>query len=348
MQHKPHPQPAGPVHKAAPAPRNRRKSAVTGQPPSAPPVVKRPDGRTPPLATATPLSALVAKPTPPAAPAPTVGAVLDINGFDPAEFEWRPVPRRLRKDGWTPEIQRAFIEQLAITGMVDRACLHVDRSVQSAYRLRVAAGAESFARAWKAAIFAAADQLVDIAYSRAIEGEEVPVYDRDGCRVGTKRKYNTQLLMHLLRAYRPERFRHAHESVRHPGEQLPPPTPPVAEALATLTPVTPPDPHMLTPPERMTPIIADARAVAERSAAEPIDDTEPFLPPPVPADHPLVVARARARHARERAKRERYDDDVSAHADVQDGEHAYGHDARSTLHEDDFDPTDCNDPCWRD
>lgn len=74
-------------------------------------------------------------------------AELDANGFDPNEFEWRPVPRRPRADGWTPDVQRRFIQALAETGVVEQACRIVGMSVGSAYRLRHAPGAESFARA---------------------------------------------------------------------------------------------------------------------------------------------------------------------------------------------------------
>lgn len=102
--------------------------------------------------------------------APPAPAALDANGFDPKDFEWRPVPRRARADGWTPEVQQRFIEALARTGMVERACEEVGMSVSSAYRLRNAPGGEGFARAWAAVLARAADRLLDIAFEQAIEG----------------------------------------------------------------------------------------------------------------------------------------------------------------------------------
>jgi hypothetical protein len=38
----------------------------------------------------------------------------DAHGFDPNDFEWRPVPRRPRADGWSPEVQARFVEALAV------------------------------------------------------------------------------------------------------------------------------------------------------------------------------------------------------------------------------------------
>ncbi|MCA1652643.1 MAG: hypothetical protein ABR588_04745 [Sphingomicrobium sp.] len=67
--------------------------------------------------------------------------------------------------------------------------------------------------------------------------------------------------MFLLKAYMPDRFRHAHESVRQPGEPLPLLLEPVGEALARLEPVTPADPHL-----RMTPDeLADELEIADLS-----------------------------------------------------------------------------------
>lgn len=242
---------------------------------------------------------------PPLPSAPTQ-PVTDAHGFDPAEFEWRPVPRRPRADGWTPDVQRAFIEALARTGLVEHACLEVERSVRSAYSLRNAPGGEGFARAWNAACTGAADRLLDLAFQRAIEGEEVPVYDQDGLRTGVRYRCNTRLTMFLLRAYHPERFAQAHRDQPAPAAAPPPPVP-VAKAVAALSPVTPAEPHRLVPPDRLAATIAEARA----AALEPVrDEIEGFAPPRAPEDHPSVVERAKERRARreerEEAARARY------------------------------------------
>lgn len=235
----------------------------------------------------------------PAAPS-TPPATFDVNGFDPSEFEWRPVPRRPRADGWTPEVQRAFIEALARTGIVEHAAREVDRSVKSAYALRNSPGGEGFARAWAAACRGAADRLLDIAFTRAIEGEEVPVYDQDGIRTGVKWRYNTRLTMFLLRAYHPDRFAAAED--RRAGAAPPPVAaePPLAQAVAALSPVTPAEPHRLMQPFQLDACVAAARAETTTTAGHPRDETEHYAPGLAPRDHPKIVKRAAERRARRR------------------------------------------------
>lgn len=111
-----------------------------------------------------------------------------------------PVPRKYRFDGWTPERQRAFIEALADTGCVDRAARMVNMAQANCYTLRRAPGAEEFRRAWDAALDFGVKRLKDVAFSRAIEGELVPVFV-GGKLIGFRRKYNDKLLMFCLRHY---------------------------------------------------------------------------------------------------------------------------------------------------
>lgn len=59
-----------------------------------------------------------------------------------------PVNLRTRKDGWTPQVQCAFLAQLYLTGSVAASAKAVGRSRASAYLLRAKKGAESFAAAW--------------------------------------------------------------------------------------------------------------------------------------------------------------------------------------------------------
>jgi hypothetical protein len=124
-------------------------------------------------------------------------------------------------------------------------------SERSCYRLRRSPGAENFAAAWDAALQNAARKLVDLAFDRAIHGTDEPVFDRDGHRVGRRMRQNDRLLMFLLRAYLPERFRHAHRDARLPDEPLPPPAPPLEHALRRLEPVPPAAPHTLMAPEEL-------------------------------------------------------------------------------------------------
>lgn len=59
-----------------------------------------------------------------------------------------PVNLRARKDGWSPQVQCAFLAQLYLTGSVSGAAKAVGRSRESAHRLRARPKASSFRRAW--------------------------------------------------------------------------------------------------------------------------------------------------------------------------------------------------------
>jgi hypothetical protein len=68
----------------------------------------------------------------------------DLAGLgDLLDFE--PVPRRVaRADGWTPEIQRAYVAALAVTGSERQAAHVVERAQYGITQLRKAEGNESF------------------------------------------------------------------------------------------------------------------------------------------------------------------------------------------------------------
>jgi hypothetical protein len=209
-------------------------------------------------------------------------SALDAHGFDPADYRWVPVRRKPRKDGWTPQRQVDFIAALAHTGCVEQAALEVGMSARSCFRLRAAPGAESFAQAWDTALQHAAHRLLDLAFDRAVRGTDEPVFDRDGHVVGRRFRQNDRLLMFLLRAYMPERFRHAHRDWRAPDEALPPAAAPIDEALRLLQPVPPAEPHTLMAPEELE----DALLVADIMPPGELprwhrgrDDSEP---PPAP------------------------------------------------------------------
>lgn len=114
--------------------------------------------------------------------------------------DFTPVPRKYRHDGWTPERQKAFIAALADTGSVSRAAAMVNMAQANCYTLRRAAGAESFRRAWEAALDFGVARLKDIAFERAIDGYLVPVFVA-GKLMGFRRKHNDALLMFCLRHY---------------------------------------------------------------------------------------------------------------------------------------------------
>ena len=114
--------------------------------------------------------------------------------------EFTPVPRKYRHDGWTPERQKAFIGALADTGSVRRAAAMVNMAQTNCYTLRRAPGAESFRRAWEAALDFGVARLKDIAFERAIDGYLVPVFVA-GKLMGFRRRHNDALLMFCLRHY---------------------------------------------------------------------------------------------------------------------------------------------------
>lgn len=174
------------------------------------------------------------------------GAVFDAHGHDPSDYKWVPVLRRPRSDGWTPQRQVDFIAALADTGCVAEAARVVGMSVTSCYRLR--RQSPQFAAAWDAATAHASGRLVDIAFDRAINGSDEPVFDKEGNRVSRRMRPNDKMLMFLLRAYMPERFRYAHRAVREPHEPEPPAALPLAEALGRLEPEAPAEPHLLMAP----------------------------------------------------------------------------------------------------
>ena len=185
----------------------------------------------------------------PAPSSPSSDAQADANGHDPRDYDWVPVRRKPRKDGWTIDCQRRFIETLADTGSVTQAALEVGMSTASCYRLRNSPDGKGFATAWDIAIQAASRRLIDLAFDRAVNGSEEPVFDKEGRRTGVRMRHNDRLLMFLLRAHQPERFRDAHRQDRSPGEALPPPAPPVEAALAALAPPPPAEPHRLLAPD---------------------------------------------------------------------------------------------------
>ena len=185
--------------------------------------------------------ALAPPPAPPACPAETQP--------DLGKYDWYPVLRRPRADGWTVEVQRRFIEVLADTGSVDQACQEVGRSKSSAYALRRAPGAEGFAAAWRIAIDNAAARALDECFERALVGTDEPVFDRDGQRVGRRFRQSDKLLMFILRAYMPDRFRHAERDSRLTTEPPPAAIAPLQKAITLVEPSRPARPETTMEPD---------------------------------------------------------------------------------------------------
>ena len=101
------------------------------------------------------------------------------------------------------EQQQKFIQDLALHGNVTEAAKNAIIPRSSLYRYRAAN--PEFAKAWDGAREQATDKLADEAMRRAVSGVEEVRYFK-GEPIGTVRKYSDQLLMFLLRAYRPQVF----------------------------------------------------------------------------------------------------------------------------------------------
>jgi len=99
---------------------------------------------------------------------------------------------------------RRFLGHLADTGNVSAACRLARLDRRTAYQWRSADAA--FHRHWQEALDAAVDALEAEARRRAVEGVEHPHFHQ-GQVAGTVKRYSDALLMFLLRAHRPERFR---------------------------------------------------------------------------------------------------------------------------------------------
>ena len=188
--------------------------------------------------------------------------------YDRAEYRWVPVRRQPRRDGWTEEKQRRFIEVLADTGLIGVAAREVGMTRTAAYKLRRAPHAAAFARAWDVARERAGALIEDIAFERALEGVETEVYDRDGGLTGSKTIYNDRLLTFLLRHLKPERYGSAMQlrlraaeargreeaaEAEIAGSSIPAETPALTldEALRAMEPVLPAPAEELFDPEEL-------------------------------------------------------------------------------------------------
>jgi hypothetical protein len=70
-----------------------------------------------------------------------------------ALLDFEPVVRKcVRHDGWLPDRQRDFIRALVVLGHAEQAAIAVGGTMSGVYKLRTAAGGESFAAAWDSAL----------------------------------------------------------------------------------------------------------------------------------------------------------------------------------------------------
>jgi len=101
-------------------------------------------------------------------------------------------------NGWSAEVQRAFVAALARCGVVAAAARSVGRSPSSAYQLRRRPGAEGFARAWDAAVTNAGNRALDAAMEGGMVARRTEVFHR-GRMVGWRTRYDDRLTLAALR-----------------------------------------------------------------------------------------------------------------------------------------------------
>lgn len=104
----------------------------------------------------------------------------------------------------THKKREAFLDALSDTASVVSACKVSGLARRTAYDWR--RDDEGFAAAWDAALDIGTDALEDEATRRAFEGWDEPVHYQ-GIATSSVRKYSDTLLMFMLKARRPERFK---------------------------------------------------------------------------------------------------------------------------------------------
>jgi len=112
-----------------------------------------------------------------------------------AESADTPLPAPCRRDGWTPFARRLFLEVLAETGRVSRACDYAQLTPQSAYALRHRD--ILFAAGWDAACAMARAPLADALYEQAIDGVTETIR-RDGAIVAERHRHDSRLSIAVL------------------------------------------------------------------------------------------------------------------------------------------------------
>lgn len=118
----------------------------------------------------------------------------------------------------TAKKRQQFLGLVANGASITRAARSIRMSRQYMYELRVKD--PIFAAAWDAAEEEGTDLLEDEATRRAAEGVEEPVYYK-GDVAGFVRKYSDTLMIVLLKARRPDKYRERSETT-HKGDATAP------------------------------------------------------------------------------------------------------------------------------
>ena len=136
-------------------------------------------------------------------------------------------PTRARRRDW----RSLFIEALRKSGVVKHACTAAGIERSTSYKER--AQSPDFAAQWDEALEDAIDDLEAEARRRAFEGVEKPVF-QGGKRVGSVREYSDTLLLAMLRAHRPQKYREHFEIRANVATAILDPTPLIRAGLAAL------------------------------------------------------------------------------------------------------------------
>ncbi|MDO9463795.1 MAG: hypothetical protein Q7J67_00600 [bacterium] len=110
------------------------------------------------------------------------------------------------------DLYKRFFQNLSLTCNVTKSAASIGVSRQHVHHLR--RNNKQFAKDWDDAIERATDTLEAEARRRALEGFARPIYYQ-GKKVGDEILYSDQLMVTLLRAHRPDKFRES-------GFDLPP------------------------------------------------------------------------------------------------------------------------------
>lgn len=114
----------------------------------------------------------------------------------------------------TPEKRRTFCKELAETANVSKSAKKIGVSRTRVYEIRKEDSV--FAEQWDEAVDRGVDALEEEARRRAYKGTNKPVFYQ-GVECGTIREYSDTLMIFLLKAARPEKYRERHE-VEHTGK----------------------------------------------------------------------------------------------------------------------------------
>lgn len=104
----------------------------------------------------------------------------------------------------TPEKRAIFLGALRDGKSVSGACAEASVPRRTVYDWRDADS--DFKATWEDALEAGTDRMEDEALRRAVEGTLKPVF-HGGKKVGTIREYSDTLIIFLLKARRPKKFR---------------------------------------------------------------------------------------------------------------------------------------------